>query len=135
MNSIVIAITGASAMQIGERSIQLLLENNKTVAGALLERRHDEVTLYREPKYLKGDKVTYTIDMEDGEFTIEINKRLGVKSIKKTVIHEMVHVKQYAEGRLTQTEWMGRPHPDLPYRELPWEVEAWNMEKTLGGFV
>ncbi len=31
MNSIVIAITGASAMQIGERSIQLLLENNQSV--------------------------------------------------------------------------------------------------------
>ena len=31
MNSIVIAITGASAMQLGERSIQLLLENNKNV--------------------------------------------------------------------------------------------------------
>ena len=31
MNSIVIAITGASAMQLGERSIQILLENNKSV--------------------------------------------------------------------------------------------------------
>ncbi len=31
MDSIVIAITGASAMQIGERSIQVLLENNKSV--------------------------------------------------------------------------------------------------------
>ena len=31
MKSIVIAITGASAMQIGERSVQLLLENNKSV--------------------------------------------------------------------------------------------------------
>ena len=31
MKSIVIAITGASAMQIGERSIQVLLENNKSV--------------------------------------------------------------------------------------------------------
>ena len=31
MNSIVIAITGASAMQIAERSIQILLENDKTV--------------------------------------------------------------------------------------------------------
>ena len=31
MKSIVIAITGASAMQLGERSIQLLLENNKNV--------------------------------------------------------------------------------------------------------
>ncbi len=31
MTNIVIAITGASAMQLGERSIQLLLENNHTV--------------------------------------------------------------------------------------------------------
>ncbi len=31
MRSIVIAITGASAMQLGERSVQLLLQNNKTV--------------------------------------------------------------------------------------------------------
>ena len=31
MNNIVIAITGASAMQLGERSVQLLLENNKSV--------------------------------------------------------------------------------------------------------
>ncbi len=31
MKSIVVAITGASAMQIGERSIQLLLENNKNI--------------------------------------------------------------------------------------------------------
>ena len=31
MNSIVIAITGASAMQLGERSVQLLLENNQSV--------------------------------------------------------------------------------------------------------
>ena len=31
MKSIVIAITGASAMQLGERSIQLLLENKKNV--------------------------------------------------------------------------------------------------------
>ncbi len=31
MKSIVLAITGASAIQLGERSIQLLLENNKNV--------------------------------------------------------------------------------------------------------
>ena len=31
MNNIVIAITGASAMQIGERSVQVLLENNQSV--------------------------------------------------------------------------------------------------------
>ncbi len=31
MKSIVVAITGASAMQIGERSVQILLENNQSV--------------------------------------------------------------------------------------------------------
>ena len=31
MRSIVVAITGASAIQLGERSVQLLLENNKNV--------------------------------------------------------------------------------------------------------
>jgi hypothetical protein len=75
------------------------------------------------------------IDMEDGEFTIEINKRLVTKSIIKTVIHEMIHVQQYAEGRLTQTEWMGQPHPNLPYRELPWEIEAFARETELYGHV
>lgn len=75
------------------------------------------------------------IDMEDGEFTIEINKRLVTKSIIKTVIHEMIHVQQYAEGRLTQTDWMGQPHPNLPYRELPWEIEAFARETELYGHV
>lgn len=75
------------------------------------------------------------VDMEDGEFLIEINSRMREISIIKTVLHEMIHVKQYAEGRLTQTEWMGRPHPDLPYRELPWEIEAYAREQELYSYV
>ena len=75
------------------------------------------------------------VDMEDGEFLIEINNRMREISIIKTVLHEMIHVKQYAEGRLTQTEWMGRPHPDLPYRELPWEIEAYAREQELYSYV
>ena len=75
------------------------------------------------------------VDMEDGDFLIEINSRMREVSIIKTVLHEMIHVKQYAEGRLTQTEWMGRPHPDLPYRELPWEIEAYAREQELYSYV
>ena len=75
------------------------------------------------------------VDMEDGEFLIEINSRMREVSIIKTVLHEMIHVKQYAEGRLTQTEWMGRPHPDLPYREVPWEIEAYAREQELYSYV
>ena len=42
MMSIVIAITGASAILLGERSIQLLLENDKTV-DLILSKGADEV--------------------------------------------------------------------------------------------
>ena len=41
MKSIVLAITGASAIQLGERSIQLLLENNKTVDLILSKGAYD----------------------------------------------------------------------------------------------
>ena len=41
MTSIVIAITGASAMQLGERAIQLLLENNFSVDLILSKRAYE----------------------------------------------------------------------------------------------
>ena len=71
------------------------------------------------------------IDGDEREYFIEINRKQSLENFCVTLCHEMVHVKQYAEGRLTQTTWMNEPLPELPYRELPWEVEAWDMEKTL----
>tara|TARA_Y100001968_G_scaffold266092_1_gene255460 strand:- start:1180 stop:1788 length:609 start_codon:yes stop_codon:yes gene_type:complete len=41
MQSIVIAITGASAMQLGERAVQLLLENDKSVDLILSKAAYD----------------------------------------------------------------------------------------------
>ena len=54
MRSIVIAITGASAMQLGERSIQLLLENNKQV-DLILSRGAYEVWMSEEGIKIPGE--------------------------------------------------------------------------------
>ena len=64
-------------------------------------------------------------------YTVEINKRLGKKNMLATLFHEMVHVSQYATGRLGQDHWNGQAKPDLPYMELPWEIEAYAKEKEL----
>ena len=70
MKSIVIAITGASAMQLGERSVQLLLENNKTV-DLILSKGAFEVA--------KSER-NLNIPVEPNSQTIYWRKKLNVES-------------------------------------------------------
>ncbi len=74
MKSIVIAITGASAMQLGERSIQLLLENNKKIDLILSKGAYEvakserNINIPIEPKnqsYFWRDK----LNVQSGELT------------------------------------------------------------------
>ena len=70
MSSIVIAITGASAMQLGERSVQLLLENNRSVDLILSKGAYEVAKSER--------NINIPVDPKSQcDFWIE---RLGVKS-------------------------------------------------------
>jgi len=73
-------------------------------------------------------------------FILEINKDLEGDELTKTVIHEMVHVKQYVKGQLK--ERYTPVHHHLWYKEMiivnddnfydvPWEVEARELEEKL----
>lgn len=68
---------------------------------------------------------------EDGYvvFDLDINKKQSVEQIVITLLHEMKHVEQYAQGRLGQDHWLSLPKPALPYEERPWEQEAFEFEK------
>jgi hypothetical protein len=72
-------------------------------------------------------------DYEDGEFTITISKLLNKQFIIKTLFHEMVHVKQFHDGRLEggfNLKWLGKIyHGD--YNKSPWETEAYYIEKEM----
>lgn len=72
------------------------------------------------------------------DFDISINKKLSRTLILKTLAHEMVHVCQFARGKLKFLDfdigkWGKRVYrTDLQnYHKLPWEVEALKIEKIL----
>lgn len=70
-------------------------------------------------------------DYEEGEVIVTIAKRLSKKEAIQTLFHELVHAKQYVEGRLEDGyKWLGKVYED-DYRKLPWEVEAFDLEEKM----
>ena len=84
---------------------------------------------------IKSDAIGYCCELDDNRtFEIEVDKKLGVLAMASTLAHELVHVKQYARREMNGVDlaWKKQPVPaDTPYMELPWEVEAYAMEKDL----
>lgn len=65
----------------------------------------------------------YCCDLDDNEFEIDIKRTLRMRDMLTTLAHEMVHVKQYVKGELTQTN-----EQDIPYWDRPSEIEAHGRE-------
>lgn len=72
------------------------------------------------------------------EFTIMVYRGFGRENVLKTVLHEMVHVKQYAKGELQERYkfghkqlWKGKDCSDVNYWDQPWEVEAYKLQDEL----
>lgn len=72
------------------------------------------------------------------EFTVEIDSELTRSMSTKVLMHEMVHVRQYAQGKLKDLlryfslkRWGKRiiDEDKIAYRQLPWEKEAYRLEK------
>ena len=70
-------------------------------------------------------------------FNIELDKNLGIKDMVQALCHEMVHVKQYARNEMNDGIVKGKEggrnntSEDTNYWDLPWEKEAYRMEKKL----
>jgi len=80
------------------------------------------------------DACGYAVSLSKREFELEIQKTQSLRRLLETVAHEMVHVKQYARGELTDTHcaWKGQPvDPETEYWDLPWEIEAHGREVGL----
>ena len=60
---------------------------------------------------------------DDNEFTIRLNKSLSLSDLITTVLHELVHVKQYLNGMVMDTE--------SAYQDRWQEIEAHAVEKQL----
>ena len=73
------------------------------------------------------------------EFDIEVSKYLKGEDFDTCILHEMVHVKQYAKNELRERYrgghhqyWKRRKYiNELVYMAQPWEKEAYKMQEVL----
>ena len=112
-------------------------------------------------KYLMGDRLAKNLDIEiafedqgkstEGHcfptehsrktrmFEIGINPKLRRYKMLQCLAHEMVHVKQYARGELSNelvtAKWQGKvfklTNSFEDYLNWPWEVEAYGRDRAL----
>ena len=78
----------------------------------------------------KIDAYGYCMEEDSNrEFTVTIRKGLSVQELIATIVHEMIHVKQYARKELRnvngRTMWKTKDYSDLNYMDTPWEKVAY----------
>ena len=84
----------------------------------------------------KSEALGFAMDIDEGEYEITIDKKQTPRVMIHTLLHELVHVNQYATGRLVSGEgrkpnrWLGKANYD-DYANQPWEVEAYDLEKKM----
>lgn len=72
------------------------------------------------------------------KYRIHINQRMGLKRVAETLVHELVHVKQYVSGELRECGitgdmlWKGKKAASN-YWKQPWEIEAFGLQRCLLG--
>ena len=75
-------------------------------------------------------------DYDEDGITVFVNPKMKKSQIIVTLFHELVHAKQFVDGRLIPGEgkkhsrWMGE-ECNLPYMETPWEHEAYELEAVM----
>ena len=98
-------------------------------------------TLYIQVVLTKIKDADGYCSMEDEEkrtFTIEADKTLKLRQLIMTLIHEMVHVKQFARNEMIdypindRYRWKTKTIPEnTPYEKMPWEREAVRLQEKL----
>jgi len=80
--------------------------------------------------YFRGDSHSLggCIEIDDGEYQIDLRRSMRLKDMLMTLAHELVHVKQYEYGELTQDS-----EDNISYWDKPSEIEAYGRE--LGLFI
>ena len=67
------------------------------------------------------------------EFLIEIDPKLDLELYTKTILHELIHLRQWVQGTLKERRgkvyYKDKTFDDLEYWEYPHEVEAHSLEQ------
>lgn len=99
-----------------------------------------EITL-RPIRGVYGTAATYKVKLKN-HYAVELDIRQNLDEFCDTLLHELVHIEQYFEGRLKLRSelyysiYEGRKirivsHKSEEYNDLPWEKEATNRAAKL----
>ena len=79
------------------------------------------------------------LDDKRREFSVVLDKNVDTKDLIRTVIHEMVHIKQYIRKEMdseivgSRMRWKSKTYSyDIKYDDMPWEKEANRLETKYG---
>ena len=79
------------------------------------------------------------LDDKRREFSVVLDKNVDTKDLIRTVIHEMVHIKQYIRKEMdseivgSRMRWKSKTYPyDIKDDDMPWEKEANRLETKYG---
>jgi hypothetical protein len=118
------------------RRRKLALESAYFYAKVLgISKRDFTLEIHYKFDYLKTFAIFACVDYHSKKrVTIEIDAGLSEEKMLTYIAHEMVHVKQYLKGQLSQTRsglqlWKGKKvNAEIPYHRCPWELEAYKKQ-------
>jgi hypothetical protein len=99
-----------------------------------------EIDIQLTSKLFKEDGVIGDVIWEDRNhkprwFTMRVDTGVSKRRMLETIAHEMVHIAQFATGRLVELDrtryhrWEGKIYKkQLNYWDRPWEIEAHGRE-------
>jgi hypothetical protein len=124
-----------------KHSDEKLLTISKLIAEQLDLKDIEIVYNYVPDNMQKGNFEYYAIvqkiDFKDGYYQIFLNKDLSDKKLAVTLCHELVHIKQYEDGRLKTTKtgyvWEGKEYKyaNVPYERRGHEIEAMRLQRKI----
>lgn len=98
--------------------------------------RHRTLDITVELVDIKSDAVGFCMMCDrKREFVIEADKKQGIVQLVTTIVHEMIHVKQWVRNEMDDgcsghiARWKSKTIPaDTNYYDLPWEKEAYRLQ-------
>ena len=98
--------------------------------------RHRTLDILVEIRDIKSDAVGFCMMQErKREFEIEVDKKQSIAGFVTTIVHEMIHVKQWVRNEMDDgcsgqiARWKSKKIPaNTDYYDLPWEKEAYRLQ-------
>ena len=127
-----------------EYFIETKSKRTRTLFEAIVPRMIKELKLTRSRKTLMIKVSNKDLDGQEGatapldmiDAYVVLIKPKNLKDMGITLAHEMIHVKQLAQGTLKQVNgvnyWKGKRYrKNHRYLDLPWEIEAFSKQELL----